>query len=201
MPNTNCWANGIDTTCASLWNSRSGYQRAGTAISRRHILASYHFSFKVNDEVLFYGSDGNVYTNTIISGSISSEPDLQVLALAQELPPSISHARILPENYAEYIWSGYGLPCLFVDQDEHMVVQEFSNIPMRKGRLLAGMAPHVAERHAFHEGAVNGDSGSPRFLVVGNQVVLMNITWYGGDSAMGRWGALSICIKTGYSRK
>ena len=36
--NTNCWAYGIDLSCASPWNSRWESQQAGTALTKRHLL-------------------------------------------------------------------------------------------------------------------------------------------------------------------
>ena len=56
--NAGCWANGVDLSCASPWNSTGGSQRAGTLVSRRHVLFCKHASFypAINASMIFWAS-------------------------------------------------------------------------------------------------------------------------------------------------
>lgn len=58
--NPKFWAKGIDFSCVGPWNSAGGSQRAGTAISKRHIVFAKHFPFGKGVRVVFVGEDGGV---------------------------------------------------------------------------------------------------------------------------------------------
>nr|MCR5414954.1 hypothetical protein [Kiritimatiellia bacterium] len=53
MPNPHFWAKNIDLSCASPWNDRFGQQRAGTLISRRHIIFAKHWPLSPGTIVTF----------------------------------------------------------------------------------------------------------------------------------------------------
>ena len=174
-----------------MGNSYYGRYRAGTAISRRHMVSATHFKLGNGTEVYFYDTAGNIHTNVIVGGLAvmhgAVNTDIYVHLLQDELPCTITPARILPRNYSSYIRTGLRLPCIFIDQDEHVNVLELASLPTDISSLSAqqvsGFQPTGGLRAAFYEHVVNLDSGSPRFLVLGNEVVLLNVMWSGANSA------------------
>ena len=54
------WANDVDTSCASFWNSQHGQLRAGTLLTKRHVLFANHFLFdpiqKKPDDIFGYNA-------------------------------------------------------------------------------------------------------------------------------------------------
>ena len=179
--NTNCWANGIDTSCVSMWNSSTGQFRAGVAISRRHILLAFHFSLGVGTRIYFHEQNGNVHTNTLVARYRLDGTDILIGALRDDLPNTITPACILPPDYNNYIGLGKGLPVLRFDQYEQCVVCEISqSFPFEmsysdgsREQSFATTTPMVDMRKPFYIHARGGDSGNPTFVIVGNEVVLL----------------------------
>ena len=179
VPNTNCWAYGIDLSCASPWNSADGRYRAGTAITKRHVLFARHYSLG-SGAIYFVDVAGRIITNSIIGvdSHIHPKVDISVGILSQDLPDSIHPAKILPHGYYEYIREGARLPVLTLDQDEHAIVHDIQAI----SSTIIGNLP-TGKRLEFYEGIVNLDSGNPRFIVVSNEVVLLHAMHTGGLGA------------------
>lgn len=49
--------------------------------------------------------------------------------------------------------------------------------------VTGGLRPHNATRLGFYEPVVDGDSGSPRFLLIDDQLVLLTVMHYGGGGS------------------
>lgn len=185
--NTNCWANGIDTSCASIWNSYSKNFRAGTAVSRRHVLVATHYPLGAGIDLVFCGNDGNICTNRIIDSMPVTGIDITVALLQDELPNNITPASILPTNYESYLGKATALPCFFVNQDECVCVQEIADLKThpsgnRTALQVSGLYPRCGGRSSFYKNVIGNDSGSPRFISVAGKTVLLNLMWYGPDS-------------------
>ncbi len=179
--NTNCWANGIDTSCVSMWNSFTGRFRAGVAISRRHIMLANHYPPGVGAHIFFREPSGNIHTNTIADYRRVDGTDILIGVLHDELPNTITPACVLPSHYRNYIGSGKGLPVLRFDQYEQCIVCEvtqaflieMSYLDSTREKSFATTTPSSGDRQAFYIHAHGGDSGNPSFIVVGNEVVLL----------------------------
>ena len=185
--NTNCWAYSIDTSCASMWNSYSQNLRAGTAVSRRHVLVATHYPLWADVELVFCGNDGSICTNKIVASKAVGDTDITVVLLQNELPSNVTPAMILPSNYEFYLNTARYLPCILINQHESILVQEVNSLTTyRNGNTttpqVSGLSPCCGMRSNWYEPTIDHDSGSPRFLVVGNRVVLLNLTWYGPNS-------------------
>ena len=161
-----------------MWNSDGGITKAGTAISPRHVIQAAHYHSSTNTAIYFCDNGGNVYTNRVVGMAQVGNTDIMVLSLEEELPSAIRPAMILPADYADYIVTGQGLPTLHFDYSEHAVVANLETI----SRNVNGCRPVMASREKFFEEIVQGDSGDPKFLVLGNQVVfLCEIQTFGKD--------------------
>lgn len=184
--NPDFWARDLDTSCVSFWNSYNHNCRAGTAISKRHILTAEHFSIPNGHRVWFMDTNGVVVTRTVVGGArvryCGQDTDIRVQLLDSELPNTVTSARILPVNYETYILDGYGLPVAAFDQEEKFLVADLGHLPTNESASLDahGMLPSNSERRRFYEDVVTGDSGNPRFLIVGDKLAFVHTFHYGG---------------------
>lgn len=172
--NTNCWTHGIDFSCASPWNGGDyGHWRAGTLISPRHIVFAAHFPINGNPMVYFHSPSGSVYGSRLIAKQQVGDTDIEIGLLDEEIPSAVKPAKILPQNFQSYIRTGEGLPVLCLDQEEKAIVCEMSSF-FTNSTMLNCRIPRTNTRNAFHETVVLHDSGNPRFLTIGNEVILLN---------------------------
>ncbi len=180
--NTNCWAYGIDVSSVSPWNSWHSRFEAGTAISRRHVAFAKHFIFYTSPgarTIYFFDNNGGVHTNRVVDVVKHPKEDIAIGLLQNELPSTISVAKILPQDYRRYILDGRGLPVLSFDQDEHAIVHDIGEM----SSFVVEAAPVLVDRVRFSEEIVSGDSGNPRFLVHSDEVVLLNLFLGGGHGS------------------
>lgn len=183
--NTNCWAYGIDTSCVSMWNSATGNERAGTAISKRHLLAAAHHPLGIGWTMYFCGTNGVVYTNRIAGTRNVAGTDIQIASLQSELPDAVTPAYLLPTNFHEYIWNGKYLPVLRFDKDERCIVNEISDglpvIGSAQTGLFQVSVPRIAHRGPYYDYLRSGDSGNPIFLILGNRPIVLGTAYWGLD--------------------
>jgi len=191
--NADFWAKDVDTSCASFWNSAtkdywgggsSPWHKAGTAVSKRHIITAWHYAIPLETTVWFMGNDG-VPCSRIVKGCRSVGGDICIQSLDRDLPDGVVPARILPENYADYIRTAERLPVVTFDQEEKLIVADAAALPAFSDRGVASGAsrPQDATRRSFYEDVVTGDSGNPRFLVLGNRLILLSVMHFGGTGA------------------
>jgi hypothetical protein len=195
VSNTNCWGRSIDFSCASMWNDAGHdiwggpcerWQMAGTAISRRHVICARHYSVP-NGATLYFMSTSNVVVarQVVSQKNVGYDTDIHVCVLDTDLPDSIVPAKILSADYENFIRSARGLPLVTIDQEEKLLLSESNDLSNYAGRANSsgGMMPRVGRRSEFYEPIVSGDSGSPRFAIVGNKAVLLYLMHYGGGGS------------------
>lgn len=192
--NASCWGASWASALTSLspWNSESSNTKAGTLISPRHVLFATHYLPAVGATMRFIKTDGTVVTRTLSSLSSLTQtqfayPDLTVGKLDSDVPSGIEFARVLPDTWANYLPSltSYFVPCVCTDQEEKLLVREVTAIPSATSPYaLVQMTSSVdAQRRAFYEDIVGGDSGNPAMLVVNGQLVLLTVWTYGGSGS------------------
>ena len=181
--NTNCWAQGIDSSFFSIWNTSDfGNWRVVTAISPRHVLIANHAAFNFNWNFVFQAPDGAVYTNRITSTRSIAESDIKIGLLETALPSVIVPAKILPSDYHSYIHSGKYLPVLTTNQGGKALVYDFSQMGAYEtgyGWMSKYIIPSDEIRHQYYEEAALGDSGRPLFFMVEDDLVLIGSFWWG----------------------
>ena len=186
--NPGCWASDIDLSCESPWNDEAKNRKSGTLVSPIHmLLANHHKPPEPGTNFWFRAPDGTVYVRSIqAKRRIVSTPDtdLVVALLDEPLPPAIVPAKILPENFREHLGSGLGLPAVSLDQEGKILVSEIVDLETDEDAedelpsLAASRAPLEPTRAAFYETLVAGDSSNPKFLLLGEQPVLLSIHWF-----------------------
>ena len=181
--NNGCWAFDVDISCASPWHDGAGRHPdcaptniTVTAISRRHVIYAYHCAYAMSTNLVYYfrGNDGSVITNRLAAFSGIGN-DIGVGLLAEELPITVSPAKFLPDDFADYIGDGRYLPSLIIDQNEKAFVAELASFTMygTRSSLHANISSRNNHRASFAKNYIGGDSSSPRFLVVGEEVVIL----------------------------
>ena len=183
--NPDCWAAGIDFSCASPWHSGPDPSKmASTLISPRHVIMATHYKPDIGTAIRFLGTDGVLYSRTLVSDvSDTNATDMSVGLLDSPLPATVTPATFLPPDWADYIGNGLNLPVVSFDQEEKLIIHEIASIHDNgAGSELVGKTPGDTMRAAFSELAVPGDSGNPRFLLLENRPLLISTfhKGYGG---------------------
>jgi hypothetical protein len=182
--NPECWAADLDLTCISPSNNREGNFRAGTLITKRHVILVAHYNLKANDSIYFVTKDNITIRRKIIAHKVNTDwstnvPDIEILTLNEDVPESITPCHFLPSNYGLYLTGdGDGLPVLYTDQQENALVADIWSI--NSSKLFELQVPILANRLALNESVVTGDSGNPVFLILNGKPVIFGCFTWGG---------------------
>lgn len=175
--NEKFWLADVDFSCASPWNDSCGTTRAGTLISKRHVIFAKHFPLGKGVRILFVDQQGEVCPCMIKATKVLEKCDIMIGLLDYEVTPNIHPAKILPENFAEYIGDGKGLPIVTFNQREQAYLSECRGITTNAG--MNGLSTNASWK-ALGGKIVTGDSGNPAFLLVGNDSILIYCLLTGG---------------------
>jgi hypothetical protein len=187
VPNANFWGADIDFSCVSHWNTdpdNGKYRRGGVLISPRHVLFAEHFAVTNEKSLFFVGNDGGVYEGIvgerrIIYKSDNKATDILVAELTAPMTNAVTPAKLLPADFYKYLKNGKYLPAVTFDQEEHAWIGEVQDLPTFKYKLNVGTEyvwckrSQLQNRLVFYEDTKWYDSGNPRFLIIGNQPILL----------------------------
>lgn len=179
--NPNFWLKDIDLSCASPWNDSCGTQRAGTLISKRHVVFAKHFPLWSGARILFVDKGGEVCPCNVEKTKEVAGTDIMVGSLNAEVTPNIRPARILPDDFTKYIGCGRGMPLATLTRQEQAYLSELNEIPTNGAPpKVRNIAPKLKLWQSFRAGIVGGDSGNPAFLIIGDEAVLLYCLHMGG---------------------
>jgi hypothetical protein len=184
--NPDCFLSDIDLTCLSPWNSEGLTFMGGILVSPYHVLYCAHFGFypNVGHTVRFITQNNTVVTRTITGTLVhpNFDPngfsflyDFTLIKLDEKIDPiidGISYARVLPANWSDYLPSlsnNYTIPVIGTNQFERAGISQECRF---LGTVFAGLPP-TGNRFNFYEGMIRFDSGSPQFVIVNDQVVVL----------------------------
>ena len=174
------WAKDVRTDCLGVWNSnKDGLNKfSGTLVTPRHALFAKHCYIGSSDDKVtnyYYGVDGTVVSSpTRSSGGAVS--DIYVGLLASDIPATVKPAYILPENPSRWFRSGLTVPTLMFDQYRNGNIFNQSTSSLT-GSSVSGSTPTENDRERLYQAQENGCSASPRFLVIGQDVILLNLSY------------------------
>ena len=175
--NEKFWLKDVDFSCASPWSDECGTVRAGTLISKRHVIFAKHFPLWKGCRVLFVDREGEVCPCRVEATKVLEKCDIAIGSLDYEVTPSIHPAKILPEDFAKHIVDGRGLPIVTFNQREQVFLSECRSITTNS---ISNMASTNAAWKALGGRIVTGDSGNPAFLLIGNEPILLYCLYTGG---------------------
>ncbi|HMP97223.1 MAG TPA: hypothetical protein PKA51_09905 [Kiritimatiellia bacterium] len=178
--NNAAWISGIDVTCVSPFNSLGGGQRAGTAITDRHVLYASHFPLPVGTALTFVDATNGVLIRTIIDCRDVGN-DVGVALLDAALPASVTPARLIDVDgikrfygYWNYL-EGSGMYAFMINQNN-----QASLILITKPVQSWAVDTALTVRNPGHltwPGVAVGDSGSPVIMYIDGQAVLIGLAW------------------------
>ena len=179
--NEKFWLKGVDFSCVSPWNDGGGALRAGTLISKRHVIFAKHFPAGKGTRILFVDQEGEVCPCRVTALKPLEKCDIMIGLLDYEVTPDIRPAKILPDDYAKYIGDGKGLPIVTFNQREQAYLSQLCGISTN---ATAGYVSNSAATNdawkAFGGKIIGGDSGNPAFLLIGNEPILLYCLFSGG---------------------
>jgi hypothetical protein len=181
--NTDCWANDLDLTPISPWNSTGNNTRAGTLISPRHIIFAKHYQIATGATVRFIKSDGTVVNRTMTAKQTVSTDgtDITIGVLDSDVPEGISFAKVLPDNWGDYLPNiDQRVPAFFTDQQEKALVADVNFAYDTTSELFRFRYPVDDKRLEYSETLIGGDSGNPAFFIIDDELVILSCWWYGG---------------------
>ena len=175
--NEKFWLKDVDFSCVSPWNDECGTMRAGTLISKRHVIFAKHFPLWKGVRILFVDGEGEVCPCRIKATKALADCDIAIGLLDYEVTPNIHPAKILPEDFPQHVGSATGLPLVTFNQSEKAFLAE---LRLMRTNLLFNAVSTNASWKAFGGKIVTGDSGNPAFLLIGNEPILLYCLFSGG---------------------
>lgn len=184
-PNPNFWARGVDFSCASPWNSGDGTLRAGTLISKRHIIFAKHFPLWQNVRIVFVDNEGGICPCHIYKTAAVPNTDIMIGLLNAEVTPNITPAKILPDDAEKYIGNGSGMPIVTFNRHEQLLLTDmtYTSTNVVAEKWLGSYISTNQMWKPFRERIVGGDSGNQAFLLVGDQPILLYCLKMGGSGS------------------
>ncbi len=198
--NTNFWARDLDLSCVSVWhNGEYPGSKAATLITRRHVVMAKHWA---TDTYKFCDTNGVVLTRTIAMRSNISD-DLQLGRLDEPLPTSFKPASVPTTNIVRFLSTGRYMPTLCLNHEKGGSVSELVALDCE---TISDRGIHYqhygctsqtnlvsVQRCSVRGATVDGTSGCPVFVVVGNELVLLFSKHLGqknGETWQRYWGPM-----------
>jgi len=188
--NPTCWAAGLDFSgVGTFWDAGSTEWFGCALISRRHVWFAEHVMDFVGGETInFIDNDGITYAATVAGPDIDIGLDGAVLYLTADVPARYTHYRVLPTDYEDYFTydptdrpSGVisprglvGKPLLYMDQERKVYVGSINGIGVLINFFQAPVKYPIRRDHYWwimHD----GDSSSPRWIVIEDELVLAGV--------------------------
>ena len=162
--------------------------RAGTAVTPRHAVLADHYGLYPTDVLRFIASDNTIITRTVVQAARiftnGTGTDAWMILFDSDLPASITPCKLFPDGYETYLPAGassvaaYSLPLLAMDFSENGIALDFiSKSPSSIPTMIYG-APTLADRLAFYDPIISGDSGNPIFAVIGSELWLLSTFYF-----------------------
>jgi hypothetical protein len=177
--NASCWANVIDLSCVSPWNSEAGSLYSGTLISPRHVVFCAHADFypKNGATITFVSSSGYKITRTIIDSVRLGSADIRVAILNTDVDNGVTFAKVLPTNWAAYLpglnYESY-IPVMCLNQTERASIAGLRSLNLGFTNIYA------SQYSSYYGEIVVGDSGNPTFIIIDGKPVLLGVFFTGG---------------------
>ena len=200
--NTDCWAYPYDLSGVAVWNNANhptdGYPMpndfAGTLISPQHVLFANHWDYIPDGGKMRFVDMNNQIEERILMQKLEHPTlDFSVGLLSSPLPTNrFKFYKILPNDYADYIHTGKGLPVLALNKSKRAYIHEIneisSTVVCRLPVVSTNRAAYAVFKHPPPDedkaGLIGGDSGNPAFLFLGGEPVLLTV-WEKGNGGSG----------------
>jgi hypothetical protein len=174
------WTRGMDMSGVSFNDTRTA-----TLITPRHVVMAKHYARPAAAPVVFHDRNGKRIQCKLI-GFEAGAGDVMVGLLDEPVPA----------NYRPYSLPGVGAdasalldrPVIVSDQNRNLFVHRIAGF--RNG--IVAFKHERKNRHGWSKNLVVGDSGNPSFLIVGNELVLLETHTTGGPGAGPYYGDAAV---------
>lgn len=185
--NKSCWINSAsNVTCFSPaqlsgtpWN-----QRAGTLITRRHVVYANHFGIPIIENgtpILFVDKNGWAVQRRVVAQASDAASDIAIGLLDEEVSDNISIAPVLPPGFEVHLGERSKILAVTLDSEEKANVQQCNTFFIKDFSVNTLDAPYVSDEYRkfapWSEPTVVGDSGNPAFLFIYGELVLLGCFW------------------------
>ena len=200
--NTNFWARDLDLSCVSAWQHGRDEpgSKAATLITRRHVVMAKHWWN--NGYYTFCDTNGIIVVRSILR-SYPVSADLLLGQLNEPLPGSFTPAKVLSADLDRYLSTGKYLPTLCLNHEKGATILELENLNCDVSAGIGNYCEQygstsqtnlVSRQRVNVRGAtLDGNSGCPVFLVVGDELVLLfskHLGWREVLTWMPCWGPM-----------
>lgn len=192
--------NSVDLTCYAPWRDRQGVGSSQSssahwpviAVTPRHIVCG-HVGTWIGETYHFFAQDNTVVARTVTAkAQIADGKPYWVAVLDQDLPASITPAKLLPVNaFTSYMTNSSSYPIapgIMTDLEKKTFVGIIWAVNGSDWFTL--LTPTDGTYLSFYEPVVGGDSSSPAFTVVNGETVLLT-TWYTAGAGLNYSGFLN----------
>jgi len=175
------WLKDADFSCASPWNDSFGRFRAGTAISKRHVIFARHFQLDVGTRVAFVGQSGDVSHYSIKAKKSIEDSDIAIGLLDYELTPDVHPAKVLPVDYNKWLTDRSKWPVVTFNQNKQLLLSELTCEWNQKVKEMFLINRWTRNEQFGKLGGkiVVGDSGNPAFMIYKGHPILLYCLFLG----------------------
>jgi hypothetical protein len=165
------WTRGMDMSGVSFNDTRTA-----TLITPRHVVMAKHYARPAAAPVVFHDRSGKRIQRKLI-GFSAGAGDVMV-GLLDEPVPGNYRPYPLPAVGSDAA-AMIGKPVIVSDQNRNLFVHLIDGV----GMGLIVFKHDTSECHGWSKQLVVGDSGNPSFVIVGNELVLVETHTTGGAGA------------------
>ena len=171
------WSSGMDLSGVSF-----DQRETATLISRRHVVMAAHFMRAIGSKVIFHDRRGKRLERILVKRQ-RVYGDTAVGLLNEPVPAGY---RIYPlPEVMDDPQKLVDRPVMITDQHRRLFFHKVKSVV----RVEIVFEYDVADTHGWGKMLVKGDSGNPAFLIVGNELVLVETHCTGGPGAGPFYGA------------
>jgi hypothetical protein len=189
----------------SHWNSAYGDDFGCIAITPRHIWFAKHITTSLTGATIRFITNSNTVVERTILRTINSQVgfDVGIALLNSDLPESINIVKILPASASKKFTSTVSSSGSFwINKDKEALITNigaFSNNSASTQIPFSSSDPNYGpiyvsgldeNQRAFYKNVVVGDSGSPLFLLINNEPVLVGLAFSAPNPANDEGGEL-----------
>jgi len=180
-------AGGVSTSAAVVWNSIQNNSRmGGVLISPEHVAHAAHYAFGVGTLLKFVRTNNAVIQVTVIGVEFVPGTDIAIARISPAIDDTtqIRFSRVLPQGtfIPKLPGTKYGVPTVCLNQFKDAFINPvYGGGDMdQPGNELMYRYATSALRQPWSKEVVNGDSGSPTFLIIDPFMVLLGCWHLGG---------------------
>lgn len=177
-----CWGADVDLTPYAAYDSSLPDSAWGghTLITPRHVLGASHHFGSGTQTLHFVKTDGTCVVRTISAVTYVPGTDIRIGLLDSAVPAGIAFARVLPTTWATKLptLATRPVPAVRITQSMQLVVNDLYRLG-----IMSDCGPAALARTDFYRAAISGDSGTPSFLVINGQMVLLCALYSGGGGS------------------